>query len=178
MTKKADFETIKTLVEQDNVLELARQVQAVHKNANEVDINGRGLLHAAVHHQAGDALQWLLDQKKIQVDQADNQGETALMRAAWLGYTPAVAMLLEAGASLEAVSLTGGTPLHFAYAGGTKAAATVEALVKAGASPEAADKAGNLPSSWSAQAVAREQGEQLLARPHGRGKLSMTRKSV
>lgn len=178
MTNKSDFETIKTLAQQDNVLELARQVDLVRQYANETDINGRGLLHAAVHNKAGDALQWLLDQGHSNVDLADVQGETPLMRAAWLGYKPAVEMLLEAGASLDAVSITGGTPLHFAYAGGAQAQSVVEVLLGAGATPDVSDKSGNLPSSWASQAKAREQGEQLLARAPARGKLSMTRKGA
>ena len=178
MTQQPAFEMLKTLVSQDNVLELARNATLVAEHARTVDINGRGLLHAAAHARAGDTLQWLLDTGAMSVDMADSQGETPLMRAAWLGYKPGVDMLLEAGAKLTQTSLAGGTPLHFAYAGGSAAAEVVETLLSAGASADATDKSGANPASWAAQAAAREAGERLIAQEGaGRSKLSMTRKT-
>lgn len=171
------FEQIHEMVSQDNVLGLAQFNSDVASHRKSVDQNGRGLLHAAVHAKAGDALQWLLDHDKSDVDLADNQGETPLMRAAWLGYQPGVNMLLEAGADLNATSLAGGTPLHFAYAGGKVATATVQTLLDAGADPEACDQAGNPAADWKRQADQREAGQALLAGSKTKSRLSLSKRT-
>lgn len=179
MTTPSSFEQLKQLVEQDDIIALSTQVPSLKVHADSKDINGRGLLHAATHAQAGNALAWLLDHKIGGVDVPDNHGETPLMRAAWLGYQPGVALLLEAGASLESRAVTGGTPLHFAYAGGTPAKAVVGVLLSAGADPAATDKSGSQPEQWAQQAVSREQGQALLEKSRTtRPRLSINRPKV
>lgn len=171
------FDQIREMITQDNVLGLAKCKEDIAAHRETVDINGRGLLHAAVHAKAGDALQWLLDYDKAEVDRADNQGETPLMRAAWLGYQPAVDMLLQAGASLKTVSLSGGTPLHFAYAGGTPAKQTVQALLDAGADADAVDHSGNPAADWKRQADQREAGEKMLAASKAKKRLTLSKRT-
>ena len=179
MTTTSTFEQLKELVERDDIIGLSNQLTALKAHADSKDINGRGLLHAAAHAKAGDALAWLLDNKIGPVDEADNQGETPLMRAAWLGYKPGVDLLLEAGASLESRALTGGTPLHFAHAGGTQAKEIVRTLLDAGADPAATDKSGSQPEQWSQQAAAREQGQALLDKVRNtRTRLSINRPKI
>lgn len=75
------------------------------------------------------------------VNAAQGDGMTALHWAATRGDASQVAMLVYAGARLEASTRNGNyTPLHLAARGGRAAAVT--ALLKAGANPKAATTAG------------------------------------
>lgn len=171
------FDALVRLIEEDRVPDLAQHLPSFQAHAASADINGRTLLHLAAHNQSGDALQWLLDNQIGKIDAPDNHGETPLMRAAWLGYKEAVAILLASGARLDTVSAVGGTPLHFAYAGGTPALSVVGDLLAAGANKEALDRNGNPPGQWAIQAEIRERGAALLAHHENRGRLSMPRKA-
>lgn len=180
MTSPSFSQLLKT-VEQDDVRALAENIAALKKSAGQTDVNGRGLFHAAAHARAGDSLAWLLDNKIGDLDTPDNQGETPLMRAAWLGYEAGIAILLEGGAKIDAQSRAGGTPLHYAYAGGSEAKGAVSALLSAGADPSVMDKNGNPPEQWAQQALAREHGQALLQRRQvkaARPTLSISRPKV
>ena len=142
----------------------------------DVDINGRTLLHQAVAANATDVALWMLDNDKPDVNRQDNQGEAPLMRAAWLGNTAVVRELLAAGADPRQTARTGGTALHHVHAGGKNVEPIREALLAAGADPKALDKSGQLPESWASQAEALAQGQAMLNRMAGdRRKLSLRR---
>lgn len=65
------------------------------------------------------------------VDAADSSGRTALIEAAWGGYSPIVDLLLEKGASINVADTSGFTPLMRAVEEGNTE--IVEKLLKKGA---------------------------------------------
>ena len=82
-----------------------------------------------------------LVQAGANLEARSNNGNTALMGAAYNGQTEAVSALVQAGANLEATNKNGNTALILAaYKGHTEA---VSALVHAGADIEATNKNGN-----------------------------------
>lgn len=171
-------QTLVDAVQADNVVSLHNNREAIKASAQERDQNGRSLLHVAVASGAVDSALWLLDTGLADPNAADNQGETPLMRAAWLGQGEVVKALLKAGASLEARANTGGTALHHAYDGGTPAQAVVEQLLAAGANASALDNSGREPSAWAAAAQAREAAAKLLVDGHVGGAPARSRLSL
>jgi len=148
-----NFENLAAFVQADDVVGLSRNVNAPAISG--VDANGRSLLFLAAANGATDAGLFLLDSKKIDANAVDVMGETALMRAATNGDVALVKGLLEAGAELNQVAtVTGGTALHSAYAGGERAVKAVEALIEAGADQTIEDKLGRVPQAWAAEGQA------------------------
>lgn len=130
------------------------------------DINGRSAVHQAAAENATDCALWMLDQG-APVDIQDVQGETALMRAAWLGNNEMVRALVQAGADLNCRAATGGTALSYAHAG--KASdALIDFMVASGAQP-LRDRQGRLPEEWRSQREAQAAAEQFQSRPPRRG---------
>lgn len=171
-------QTLVDAVQADNVVSLHNNREAIKASAQERDQNGRSLLHVAVASGAVDSALWLLDTGLANPNAADNQGETPLMRAAWLGQSEVVGALLKAGASLEARANTGGTALHYAHDGGTVAQGVVEQLLAAGANATAVDNSGREPSAWSAAAQARDEAAKLLVDGHVGGPPARSRLSL
>lgn len=179
MTNSITFEDLRQFVSQDDVISLSRNASSLKEHENAKDVNGRGLYHAAVHAQAGDAIAWLNDHRIGSINAADNQGETPLMRAAFLGYKAGVELLLDGGADINATSLNGGTALHSAFAGGKKAVNVIETLVEAGADATALDKDGKKPEQWAQEALSREKGKDFLDKMNAiRPRLSISRPKV
>lgn len=171
-------ETLLRAVQSDNVVVLHENRDLIKSTVAERDQNGRSLLHNAIAAGAVDSSLWLLDTRLSDANAADSQGETPLMRAAWLGQTEVIAALLKAGASLEARAHTGGTALHYAYAGGSVAQAAVDQLLAAGANTVAVDSSGREPSAWGAAAQAREEAAKLLIDGHVGGAPARSRLSL
>lgn len=159
------------VLESDDVLAISRM--KVDQSAE--DDNGRTPLHRAVAAGATDCALWLLDQSTEAMDRKDRQGETPLMRAAWLGNQVLVEALLERGANVGLASLTGGTALHHAYGGGKASASLRESLVKSGADPTATDASGKTPEQWTAYADVLRVGE-TFGRASRSGVLSLKRR--
>jgi ankyrin repeat protein len=86
------------------------------------------------------AIMKILIDAGARVNQADNDGDTALHTAAGAGNIKGVRILLEHGAKLEAKDKNGRTPLFFA-AGGSRSE-TVKVLLDAGADIKARDSDG------------------------------------
>ncbi|MFN2383314.1 MAG: ankyrin repeat domain-containing protein [Gemmatimonadota bacterium] len=110
---------------------------------------------------AGDTLairQAVADGAKI--DSLDTRrnpnGRLALNWAAWHNRVPAILLLIDLGAPLEAENRTGFSPLHHAAEAGSLEAA--RALLEAGADPGHANRAGTTPAE-----TAREQGNVEVA---------------
>jgi ankyrin repeat protein len=83
-------------------------------------------------------------------------GRLALNWAAWYDRVPAIRLLIELGAPLEAENRTGFTPLHHAAEAGSLEAA--RALLEAGADPTHPNEAGFTPVQ-----TARERGNAEVA---------------
>lgn len=111
-------------------------------------------LHFAVQYRSADTIPMVLD-AGVHVNCRDEEGRTALMRAARSSNAAFVTLLLERGADASAADAEGWTALHFAA---TKAnVSNVRALVAAGADPAAPAADGRTPRD--------------LATEHGRPKI-------
>ena len=84
------------------------------------------------------------------VNAKEEDGVTALLKAASQGHTVAVELLLEAGAAPNSCRSDGATALHYAAYGGH--VATVQALQRAGADPNSKDEGGNRPVEYAMMA--------------------------
>ncbi|KAG2487282.1 hypothetical protein HYH03_014123 [Edaphochlamys debaryana] len=100
------------------------------------------LLLAARSGDSG-AVQALAAAEGLQLDAADEDGETALHMAVSSSTLAAVKALIDAGASVHATDSDGRTPLHSAALAGAVLAA--KALVAAGANLDRPDKHGRSP---------------------------------
>lgn len=100
----------------------------------------------AVREDAMDVVDVLLAHPGIRVDATANNGNTALMMAAFKGNMAAVKKLLAKGA---AINRTGWTPLHYAAAGGH--GDIVRFLIEQGASINAVSTHGITPLIMAAQ---------------------------
>ncbi len=80
-------------------------------------------------------------ERGVAVDAADDNGDTALIRAAITGDAELVALLLAHHADAKHADRNGATALHFAIDDRAKA----EALLAAGADPNATDNTGYTP---------------------------------
>lgn len=98
------------------------------------------------------------------VDGVAYDGWTPLHLAAFFGQEEAARRLLDAGASLEAVSRNSlrNTPLHAATAGGHSAMALV--LIERGANVQAVDAGGHTPLHIAAESGLLDVAKALLAR--------------
>jgi ankyrin repeat protein len=162
------FENIVALIEADDVVGLNGERIDVQTCSNHRDQNERTLLQLAIHAGSTNAVLWLLDAKLGgPVNAADNQGETALMRAASLGDRPVIEELLRSGGDLKAKANSGGTALHYAYSGGKQAAGIPELLIERGADRGALDAQQRLPEAWAEAAAMREAGEAMLKAASG-----------
>ena len=83
--------------------------------------------------------------ESIELDRGDASGWTPLMSAAVAGHTETVEMLLEAGASVDAVSVQGRSALHWAAGKGRIAVLEVLLAHGGGEMVQAADKGGWTP---------------------------------
>lgn len=160
---------LNSILNSDDVLALT----SASVDQTQVDVNGRTPLHRAVAAGATDCALWLIDQSKDAINVADNQGETPLMRAAWLGNATLVEALIARGADLNAQSLTGGSALHHAHSG-THAhpkgsgQQVIQQLVEAGADTELLDNAGKRPQDWASYGQAIAEGNKFLNPPKPR----------
>ena len=76
-------------------------------------------------------------QKGINLEIRNNNGETALHTASWLGHDKIAEIILKAGADPNGRDAKEWTPLHFAAAGGNLSC--VQLLMKYKANPQAKD---------------------------------------
>lgn len=60
------------------------------------------------------SIRYLLEENRCSVDERDESGMTPLMYAADRGYSEIVSLLLEYGASVDAVDMEGQSALHYA----------------------------------------------------------------
>ncbi len=110
---------------------------------DEVDEDGRTLLHWASSGGHLDMVELLLTTYKADPNTADEEQWTPLLSASSAGALPVVRRLVAAGARLDARTSAGGTPLHYAASKGREHVAAF--LVEQGASLTATDKRGDTP---------------------------------
>jgi ankyrin repeat protein len=112
---------------------------------------GRTAMHLVVEKRNGVWLDYLY-QQGANVNLADNQGITPLMRAVQLGYLEGASKLIGHGARVDVTNNSGETPLMFAVHG--RNAEMMRVLLTAGADPDRNDHSGR-----SARDYARLRGE-------------------
>ena len=81
---------------------------------------------------------WISFDLQAEIEAGGDYNSTALHYAAWKGKEAVTAQLLQAGASVSAVTSYGQTPLHIAAYNGKSSIANL--LLQANASPTAVDK--------------------------------------
>lgn len=107
-------------------------------DVNQRDSNGLSALIHAVRNHRSEATQFLLQQPGIDVDLADNKGQTPLWYAAFSASEDGLWQLVRAGSSVTAASIEGDTPLHAICRQRMRTHATVRmirSLVTHGADP-------------------------------------------
>jgi ankyrin repeat protein len=122
---------------------------------------GRPPLIEAVRNGDRDTLRALV-QKKVDVNQAEGDGTTALHWAAYRDDLESVDLLLHSGARVNAANDLGATPLWLASQNGS--VAMVRRLLQAGANPNLALLAGETPLMVASRAGYADIAEQLLAK--------------
>lgn len=124
------YESIKTLIE-------------VGADVNARDVDGLTPLMHAVASNALESVKLLLQNKKIDIDAADCNGQTALIIAAYYGYIDILKLLIKVGANVNYSSLLGEIALHESILNNKYEAAII--LMEAGADLNKADVKGNTP---------------------------------
>jgi len=99
--------------------------------------NGESALHIVVKRKALDWMGFII-QKGGNLDARDNEGNTALMDAARIGYAEGVDLLIKVGASVDLANSRGETPLIAAVQ--NRDIACVRLLLAGGASPTVTDR--------------------------------------
>jgi uncharacterized protein len=113
---------------------------------NTIDPKGNSGLAIAMREDSPKAAKLLLDQPGIQLDVANQAGETPLMMAALKGNVAGAQALLERGAKLDRA---GWSPLHYAASGPEPK--LVRLLLERGASVDAPSPNGTTPLMLAAQ---------------------------
>ena len=134
-----------------------RKLLARGVNPNEVDAEGLPSLMLAIRTDSWKAYDALVSHRKIDVDQPNKHGETALMYLALLGDTKRAIDLIERGAQ---VNRLGWTPLHYAASKGRTD--TARMLIERGALVNAPAPDGTTPLMMAAYSGDRETVQLLL----------------
>ena len=92
---------------------------------------------------------WLGFDLQAEIEAGGEYNSTALLYAAYEGKDAVTAQLLQAGASVSAVTNGGWTPLHLAAYIGKSSIANL--LLQANANPTAVDKYGKTPAQLAKQ---------------------------
>jgi uncharacterized protein len=121
------------------------------------DSRGKTALEAALREESWSALDGLLEYPALQIDSANEHGETPLMLLALKGRLDAVKTLVRRGAS---VNKAGWSPLHYACSGPDKGVAAW--LLSQGADINARSPNGSTPLMMAARYGATDLAESLL----------------
>ena len=116
-----------------------------------IKMQGENVIMLAVRSKNSDQLNWLLQEKFVDINARNNKGQTALHIAAQERYY-LIESLLKAGADIEAKDAQGKTPLMTAVESISGPAPSI--LIKNGASLRARDKEGNTPLMCAVKAKA------------------------
>ncbi len=151
------YESYRWAVETDNLMAFQSLVsKGLGPNLVMPDTNP-ALIYAMVSG-SGQVVQWLLQHPKLDVDQTNARGDTALMTASGLGELAWVEALIKRGGQINPVS--GWTPLH--YAAANNRISVVELLLKRSAWVDAPSANGTTPLMMAARSNASEVANLLL----------------
>jgi len=110
--RKRDLTPLHQAINEDQGI-LLPELLKMGADINEVDSNGRSLLHKATRHADWDmALVEYLIEAGADIRAKDERGRTPLHHAALLGYSDAAEHFLALGADIDAQDNGGQTPLH------------------------------------------------------------------
>lgn len=95
----------------DNLRDVRRLIQDGVVDPNATDVKGDTVLIAAIRNDAQRVTEYLISNKKVNIERTDAPQETPLMIAAWRNQKDTVESLIARGAQ---VNRTGWTALHYA----------------------------------------------------------------
>ncbi|XP_028790259.1 uncharacterized protein LOC114746212 isoform X2 [Neltuma alba] len=121
--------------------DLAKTVAAIK------DANKRGALHFAAREGKTEVCEYLLEELKLNVDERDDDGETALIHAARQGHTVTAKYLIDRGANPTIASNLGATALH--HSAGIGDIELLKYLLSRGIDADLESDAGT-PLTWAA----------------------------
>ena len=122
---------------------------------------GRTAMHMVVEARNSVWLDYLY-QQGANVNLADNQGVTPLMRAVQLGYVEGVQKLIAHGARVDVTNNSGETPLMYAVHG--RNAEMMRVLLTAGADPDRNDHSGRSAREYARLRGANDITNDVIAR--------------
>ncbi|MBP0011246.1 ankyrin repeat domain-containing protein [Roseofilum sp. Belize Diploria] len=127
-----DLETLKALLQDEEDVNSIRNT-----DPSKPYLRGKSLLHLATSRDSVDMVEFLLEEKKGNVDIRDGDGYTPLHDAAGQNALTVAQLLIERGAAVDAPSQNSSTPLHRASACGR--VKMIELLLDNGADINAID---------------------------------------
>ncbi|KAK4282898.1 hypothetical protein QN277_014223 [Acacia crassicarpa] len=140
--RTGNLDLLKNLARQLNEdKDLAKTVAAIK------DANKRGALHFAAREGKTEVCEYLLEELKLNVDERDDDGETALIHAARQGHTATAKYLIDRGANPAISSNLGATALH--HAAGIGDIELLKYLLSRGINADLESDAGT-PLIWAA----------------------------
>lgn len=127
--------------------ELARKdKESIHDYLNGTYDESRGLLEWAAMKRGGQELiDFLVDEVKVDINQQDSKGRTALLLAVDRGYMDNIRTLILKGANVAIADARGDTPLHVAAEEHDNSTQLIEILCAAGADARATNDTGATP---------------------------------
>lgn len=135
-SKNNFFEIVKLLLDKDTNLQL-----------RDKDLSGNNALFYAIDGYSINIVKYLLNnyKNKININETNNNGQTALFVAAKKGSTKLTKLLIENGANVNHVNNEGSTPLHAAVFNRTSNPALIDFLIDKGANINAQTNDGYTP---------------------------------
>ncbi len=127
---------------------LVREMQSRFAVDFQDDKNNRNALHYAAMGVSGAAVEFLLKERKFNINSQDDFGCTALIYAAYQGNLDIVRKLIEHGANVNLSDKRKKTPLHYAVS--SNDFDIVSFLIETGAETNMQDESGSTPLIYAA----------------------------
>ena len=123
-------------------LAIVKQLVEAGAGVRTLDTEGRTCLHLAVYYGHSDVVRYLAGLKEVELDHANNHGQTALRVAVEYKRADLVEVLIDAGADIETTDNKGRSPLVAACASYSGQLVIVQQLFRAGAELRTVDAEG------------------------------------
>ena len=133
----------------NNRTEVLRLLIRAGAKLNEVDDAGLSALHYAVQCGHAQCLRLLVGTGACDLERRDRAGRTAALRSVVVGDAAALALLLDAGAAIDAPDAYGRTALRAALAGEPQTSECLRLLFERGADVDVADAKGQTLAIWA-----------------------------